>query len=110
MGLEQHNYNENSIRNTLLKIAYNFRANYSEFCKIIIEYLEKEEPQYKIRLFDLIDIFFKNNVGDYVEQLKNYLPSNFYECFMMSDLQDRFLLFRIFYTWKYIVPKNIFKK
>ena len=110
MGLEQHNYNENSIRNTLLKIAYNFRANYSEFCKIIIEYLEKEEPQYKIRLFDLIDIFFKNNVGDYVEQLKNYLPSNFYECFMMSDLQDRFLLFRIFYTWKYIVPKNIFEK
>ena len=110
VGLDNNNINENQIRTNIIKIAYDNRANYKEFAKIIIYHLEKDKTQYKIRLFDLIDILFKNHVGNYVEQLMNYLPSNFQECYQMCDFQDRFLLYRIFYTWKYIVPKEITKK
>ena len=107
IGLENQEYDANIIRNKILKIAIDCKNYYVELSKIIIEHLEKDDTSNKIRLFDIIDSLFKSDTGNYVEQLNKYLYDNFKECYMISDFEDRFLLFKILYTWKYIVPKKI---
>ena len=110
IGLENQDYDANIIRNKILKIAFDCKNYYVELSKIIIEHLEKDDTSNKIRLFDIIDSLFKSDSGNYVEQLNKYLYDNFKECYMISDFEDRFLLFKILYTWKYIVPKKITEK
>ena len=101
-------FDENKIRDKIITKAYENKLYYVELSKIIIEHLTKDKIGYKIRLFDIIDSLFKNElVGNYVEQLSKYLVDNFKECYNCSDLVDRTILFKIYYTWKYIVPKNI---
>ena len=108
---QNQNYNDDYLRNKIIKIAYDNKAHYIELSKIIINLLNKVNTDCKIRLFDIIDFLFKSEAGDYVSQLTNYLYDNFKECFLASEnLDERILLFRMFYTWKYIVPKNITDK
>ena len=108
---QNQNYNDDYLRNKIIKIAYDNKAHYIELSKIIINLLNKVNTDCKIRLFDIIDFLFKSEAGDYVSQLTNYLYDNFKECFLSSEtLDERILLFRMFYTWKYIVPKNITDK
>lgn len=105
------NFDENKIRDKIITKAYENKPYYVELSKIIIDHLNKDKIQYKIRLFDIIDSLFKNEiVGNYVEQLGKYLFDNFKECYNCSDYVDRKILFKIYYTWKYIVPKNITEK
>ena len=106
----KNDFNEDNIRNKILKIAFDNKKYYIELSKIIIEHLKNDKINYKIKLFDIIDILFKNDVGNYVEQLKNYLFDNFKDCFFRSNKIDRIILFKIYYTWKYIVPKSITEK
>ena len=64
----------------------------------------------KIRLFNIIDSLFKSDVGDlYINQIKNNLYENFKECFTVGDFDERVLLFKIFYTWKYIIPNDLYE-
>ena len=110
IGLEEQKFDDNAVRNKILQIAIDYKKYYAELSKVIIEHLEKDDTINKIRIFDIIDSLFKFDIGDYVNQLKNYLYDNFKECYMFSDFEDRFLLFRILYTWKYIVPSDITEK
>ena len=107
---KSQNYDENQLRSKIISKAYENKLYYVELSKIIIEHLTKDKIDYKIRLFDIIDLLFKNDVGNYIEQLNKYLVDNFKECFMYSNLADRTILFKIYYTWKYIVPKTITEK
>jgi hypothetical protein len=53
---------------------------------------------------------FKSEVGDiYIKNLSEYLYDNFKECFTIGDFDDRVLLFKIFYTWKYIIPNDLYE-
>ena len=108
---QNQNYNDEYLRNKIIKIAYDNKAHYIELSKILINLLKKVNTECKKRLFDIIDFLFKSEVGDYVSQLSNYLYDNFKECFInSSNLDEGILLFRMYYTWKYIVPKNITEK
>ena len=95
----------------IMNIIIEYRNNSSEFCKIIKEHLKNDDTKFKIRLFHIIDTLFKSEVGDtYINQLNKYLYDNFKECFTIGDFDDRVLLFKIFYTWKYIIPSDLYEQ
>ena len=93
-----------------MNITLEYRNNYMDFCKIIKEHFIKDDTKIKIRLFNIIDSLFKSDVGDlYINQIKNNLYENFKECFTVGDFDERVLLFKIFYTWKYIIPNDLYE-
>ena len=95
----------------IMNIIIEYRNNSSEFCKIIKEHLKNDDTKFKIRLFHIIDTLFKSEVGgSYINQLNKYLYDNFKECFTIGDFDDRVLLFKIFYTWKYIIPSDLYEQ
>jgi len=101
------NIDERTLIPTINRIAYDNKDHYIELSKIIIDHLEKDDLKYKMRLFHIIDSLFKN-VGKYfIESLSQKILKSFKECFTYSDKEDRILLFRIYYTWKYILPKKV---
>ena len=98
------------ILKEIMNIALEYRNNYMDFCKIIKEHFIKDDTKIKIRLFNIIDSLFKSDVGDlYINQIKNNLYENFKECFTVGDFDERVLLFKIFYTWKYIIPNDLYE-
>ena len=82
----------------------------NEFCLIIIEHLKNDTIQFKLKLFNIIDTLFKNVGKDYIDKLSNYLIKPFKDCFNMSKRDEKNLLFKIFYSWKYLVPTKILDK
>ena len=107
--LEIENPNRDILKE-IMNITLEYRNNYMDFCKIIKEHFIKDDTKIKIRLFDIIDSLFKSDVGDlYINQIKNNLYENFKECFTVGDFDERVLLFKIFYTWKYIIPNDIYE-
>ena len=112
IGLSPPNKNidENSLLPRINGLAYENIAHYIELSKIIVDHLNKDEIRYKIRLFHIIDSLFKNVGKSYIDFISQHLFTSFKECFTFSDLEDRILLFRIYYTWKYIVPSEITEK
>ena len=112
-GLEdQKNYDEQSLRIKIVEIATRNRNYIDEFSKIIIGHLNKDDTKYKCRLFDIIDLLFKEppTAKEYINKLSGHLYKSFKECFTWSEFEDRVLLFKIFYTWVYLIPHDIFKK
>ena len=103
-------YDEYYLISKIGEIAGNNKIYTNEFCKIIIDHLTKDEIKFKLKLFNIIDSLFKSVGKDYIDKLSKYLFGPFKECFTMSDFNDRILLFKIFYTWKYLLPKNILDK
>ena len=98
------------ILKEIMNITLEYRNNYMDFCKIIKEHFIKDDTKIKIRLFNIIDSLFKSDVGDlYINQIKNNLYENFKECFTVGDFDERVLLFKIFYTWKYIIPNDLYE-
>ena len=107
--LEIENPNRDILKE-IMNITLEYRNNYMDFCKIIKEHFIKDDTKIKIRLFHIIDSLFKSDVGDlYINQIKNNLYENFKECFTVGDFDERVLLFKIFYTWKYIIPNDIYE-
>ena len=108
--LEIENPNRDILKE-IMNITLEYRNNYMDFCKIIKEHFIKDDTKIKIRLFHIIDSLFKSDVGDlYINQIKNNLYENFKECFTVGDFDERVLLFKIFYTWKYIIPNDLYVK
>ena len=95
----------------LIALAIEHGNNYLNFCSIIIQHLKGDDTRIKSVLFNIIDSLFKRDeIGElYVRQLSSHLYTYFKECFTVGDFEERVLLFKIFYTWKYIIPKNIFE-
>ena len=104
------NIDENSLLPRIIGLAKENIANYIELSKIIIDHLNKDEIRYKIRLFHIIDSLLKKCGEHYIDFISQHLFTSFKECFIFSNLEDRILLFRIYYTWKYIVPLEITEK
>ena len=109
-GLIPAIYDENFYLRRITEIAQKNKKHTSELCKIIIRHLKNDVTKFKLRLFNIIDFLFKQIGKQYINILSDYLYIYFKECFTMSDFEDRILLFKIFYTWKYLVPKNILDK
>ena len=107
---ENNNYDESYLLSRIVDIALKNKPYTNELCKIIIEYLNNDNIKFKIKLFNIIDSLFKSVGKDYIDKLYKYLFKSFKECFTMSDFNERILLFKIFYTLKYIVPKNVLDK
>lgn len=105
-------YDEQYLRSKVVEIATRNRNFIDEFSKIIIGHLNKDDTKYKCRLFDIIDLLFKDPFTgkDYITKLSGHLYKSFKECFTWSEFEDRVLLFKIFYTWVYLIPHDIFKK
>ena len=101
---------DESLIHKIIDIAKDNTEHYIELSKIIIEHLEKDDVIYKIRLFYIIDSLFKNVGKYYIKSLSKILYKPFEQCFNYADLENKVLLFRIFYTWKYLVPSDIFEK
>ena len=107
----ENNYDESYLIPRIMEIATNNKEYTNDFCKIIITHLKNDGIKNKLKLFNIIDSLFKSDVGEsYINKLNKYIYENFKECFTMSDLEDRILLFKIFYTWKYLLPRNLLEK
>ena len=108
----EKNYDEQYLRSKIVEIAIRNRNFIDEFSKIIIGHLNKDDTKFKCRLFDIIDLLFKEQptAKDYISKLSGHLYNSFKECFTWSEFEDRVLLFKIFYTWIYLIPHEIFKK
>ena len=107
----ENNYDESYLIPRIMEIATNNKEYTNDFCKIIITHLKNDGIKNKLKLFNIIDSLFKSDVGEsYINKLNKYIHENFKECFTMSDLEDRILLFKIFYTWKYLLPSNLLEK
>ena len=104
---ENNNYDEAYLLSRIGDIALKNKIYSNELCNIIIEHLNKDEIQYKIKLFNIIDSLFKSVGKDYINKICNHLFVSFKQCFTRSDFNERILLFKIFYTWKYLVPKTV---
>jgi hypothetical protein len=97
----------------IMNIVLEHRDNSSDFCKIIKKHLKKEDTPlpFKSRIFHIIDSLFKSDAAEYyIKHLSKYLYDTIKECFTFGNIDDRVLLFKIFYTWKYIIPSNLFQK
>ena len=108
----EKNYDEQSLRAKIVEIATRNRNFIDDFSKIIIGHLDKDDTKFKCRLFDIIDLLFKEppTAKEYISKLSGHLFNSFKECFTWSEFEDRVLLFKIFYTWKYLISPDIFKK
>ena len=96
-----------------MNIILEHKDNSSDFCKIIKNHLKKEDISLplKSRIFHIIDLIFKSDAAEYyIKHLSKYLYDNIKECFTFGNIDDRILLFKIFYTWKYIIPSDLFQK
>ena len=93
-----------------MKIIKEYNSNYIDFSKIIEAHLSKDDTKLKIRLFHILDAIFKSELGElYLKELAKHIYKNFKECYTMGDFEERVLLFKIFYTWKYVIPKDLYK-
>ena len=110
--IPEKNYDEQYLRSKIVEIAIRNRNYIDDFSKIIIGHLNKDDTKFKCRLFDIIDLLFKEQptAKDYISKLSGHLYKSFKECFTWSEFEDRVLLFKIFYTWIYLIPHEIFKK
>ena len=107
----ENNYDESYLIQRIMEIATKNKEYTNDFYKIIITHLKNDGIKHKLKLFNIIDSLFKSDVGEYyIDKLNKYIYENFKECFTMSDLEDRILLFKIFYTWKYLLPRNLLEK
>ena len=43
IGLEEQKFDDNAVRNKILKIAIDYKKYYAELSKVIIEHLEKDD-------------------------------------------------------------------
>ena len=104
-------YNGNiEILPEIIKIILKFKNNYKDFCRIIKEHLKNDNSLLKINLFPIIDCLFKSDLRElYINELSKYLYNSFHECYNVGDFDHRVLLFKIFYTWKYLIPKEIYE-
>ena len=94
----------------LMKLVTDYKNNYIDFCNIIKEHLLNDDVHYKINLFPIIDSIFKSNLGElYIEKLNIYLIDSFKESFDFGAVENKILLFKIFYTWKYLIPPKIYE-
>ena len=112
LSILEGNYDEQYLRSKVVEIATRNRNFIDEFSKIIIKHLNTDEAKFRCRVFDIIDLILKDPTSgkDYVSKLSGNLYKAFKECFTWSDFGDRVLLFKIYYTWKYLIPHDIFKK
>ena len=107
---ENNAYDECYSLDRITNIALNNQIYTAELCKIIIDHLKYDDIKYKIKLFYIIDTLFRIVGKDYIDKLSKYLYEYFKDCFNSGDLNERNILFKIFYTWKYLIPENIYEK
>ena len=95
----------------LLKIISEFKDNYTDFCDILEDHLINDDNNYRINLFPILDSIFKSEVGKlYIDKIDNQnLTDAFEACFEVTIKEKKILLFKIFYTWKYLIPNKVYE-
>jgi len=106
----EKNYDDNYLLSRIGEIALNNKRYTKDLYKIIVDHLKKDDYKCKVKLFNIIDYLFKSVGGEYIDKLNKYLFEPFKECFTKCEKEERILLFKIFYTWKYLLPQNVLDK
>ena len=96
----------------LMKLVTDYKNNYIDFCNIIKEHLLNDDVHYKINLFPIIDSIFKSEVGKlYIDKICTQdLINSFEVCFDIAAKAEQIMLFKIFYSWKYLIPNKAYEK
>ena len=108
----RENINEAELLQKICTFVNDNKNLSKEFSDIIKEYLINHEIKYKLKLFNIIDLLFKSTSSgeEFIYNLSPYLYEHFKQCYMEGNFDDRILLFKIFYTWKYLVPSEVTEK
>ena len=95
----------------LTKIVSEYKDNYLDFCDVLEEHLTNDNDNSKIILFPIIDSIFKSEVGKlYIDKICSQdLINSFEACFNIAAKVDKILLFKIFYSWKYLIPNKVYE-
>ena len=96
----------------LMKIVTEFKDNYLDFCDVLEEHLTNDNDNSKIILFPIIDSIFKSEVGKlYIDKICTQdLINSFEACFNIAAKAEQIMLFKIFYSWKYLIPNKAYEK
>ena len=111
-NLFDERFEERTIYPQLNDICIQNRLLFKELTNIVINhFINETNIPNKLKLINVIDSICKSTIDfNFIESFSPYIYSYFKECYLNSSLKDRELLFKIFYTWKYVFDKNILEK
>ena len=79
-----------------------------DICEIIVKKFSMEYlPDRKIKIMNLIDSLIKSAGQDYVDQFAPIIADLFKTTYSITSENGKIQLYKIFYTWKYIFPKEM---
>lgn len=104
-------YIEDNLLCNIIDIAVKNPQFQKDFSNIIINSLLHDEICFKRKVFPIIDSLIKK-MDVYLNDICQHLEQPFIDCFFSRELslEDRDVLFKIFYNWKYIIPDDLFQR
>ena len=103
---------ENQAAREMTRFIIKNNRHYAEQCNTLIHRFKSEGMFVrKLRLMYLIDSLIKSDeTGDYARMFTLYLYDFYCELFTNADKVVQMRLFKIYYTWKYLVDKDVLEK
>lgn len=101
---------EKKIIKEITQFALEYKMLFKEFSKIIIDaFLREKYSEPKLRLLNIIDSLMKT-IEEYIYYFSDYLYDFMKAAYTKSDINQKKHLFRIIYTWRYLLDSQIFNK
>ena len=103
---------ENQSAREMTRFIIKNNRHYAEQCNTLIHRFKSEGVFVrKLRLMYLIDSLIKSDeTGDYARMFTLYLYDFYCELFTNADKVVQMRLFKIYYTWKYLVDKEVLER
>ena len=110
--LFDHTQDETKLINQITKFAEDNKSFYHEIVSIILNRFQSEHQQgNKLKILNVIHSVSKGNAGKiYVNEFKSHIFETFSECYLNGDNVDKVHLFKIYYSWKYIIPEEVLEE
>ena len=110
--LFDHTQDETKLISQLTKFAEDNKSVYHEIVNIIFKRFQSEHQQgNKLKILNVIHSISKGKDGAiYVSDFKSHIIETFSECYLNGDNVDKVHLFKLYYSWKYIIPDEILEK
>ncbi len=110
--LFDHTQDETKLINQLTKFAEDNKIYHHDIVNIILQRFQSEHQiGNKLKILNVIHSISKGKDGYlYVNDFKSYIIETFSECYLNGDNVDKVHLFKIYYSWKYIIPDEVLEK
>ena len=110
--LFDHTQDETKLISQLTKFAEDNKSVYHEIVNIIFKRFQSEHQQgNKLKILNVIHSISKGKDGAiYVSDFKSHIIETFSECYLNGDNVDKVHLFKLYYSWKYIIPDEILEQ